>query len=186
MKLRPFLAALALAGAVACSDNNTPTAPTNLSPQPSAPELKKQQTGSIIIPTNQAFTDITNTLTATVTQIQITDLALNSANQLVASGILTIDFAGQTITRTFSDVVLSLTTPSGQCQILHLDLGPLFLDVLGLQINLSEVVLDITAVSGPGNLLGNLLCSLVHLLDQSPLPLAEILDLLANINRLLV
>lgn len=182
MRFRPLLAALALAGAVACSDDKAPTAPDQ-TPVPTKPDLK-QQTGSIIIPTNQIFTN--GALSATVTQIQITDLALNDANQLVASGILTLEFAGQTITRTFTDALLSLTTPSGRCQILHLDLGPIFLDVLGLEINLSEVTLDITAVSGPGNLLGNLLCSLAHLLDESPFPLAEILDLLDTINRLLV
>jgi hypothetical protein len=54
---------------------------------------------------------------------------------------------------------------SGGCQILFLDLGPLFLDVLGLQVDLSQIELDITAVPGPGNLLGNLLCAVAGLLD---------------------
>jgi hypothetical protein len=53
----------------------------------------------------------------------------------------------------------------GGCQILFLDLGPLFLDVLGLQIDLSQIELDITAVPGAGNLLGNLLCAVAGLLD---------------------
>jgi len=53
----------------------------------------------------------------------------------------------------------------GECTILHLDLGPIFLDVLGLQVDLSQVVLDITAVAGAGNLLGNLLCAVVNLLN---------------------
>ena len=51
------------------------------------------------------------------------------------------------------------------CGILHLVLGPLNLDVLGLVIDLNQVVLDITAVPGAGNLLGNLLCAIVGLLD---------------------
>lgn len=185
---RSLIAGLALAlTAISCTDKG-PTAPTKPgdTPEQTTPDLKQQQTGSIVIPTNQTFTNEATGASATVTQIQITELALNSANQLVASGILTVQTAAGTVTQAFSDVLLSLTTPSGQCRILHLDLGPLFLDVLGLQINLSEVVLDITAVSGPGNLLGNLLCSLAHLLDQSPFPLAEILDLLGTINRLLV
>jgi len=33
-------------------------------------------------------------------------------------------------------------------------------------IHLNQVVLTITAVSGAGNLLGNLLCSVAHLLDN--------------------
>jgi len=53
------------------------------------------------------------------------------------------------------------------CSILHLDLGPLTLNVLGLQIDLSEVVLDITAIPGNGNLLGNLLCSVANLLNNT-------------------
>jgi hypothetical protein len=34
-------------------------------------------------------------------------------------------------------------------------------------VHLNQVVLDITAQSGPGNLLGNLLCSVAHLLDNT-------------------
>ncbi len=51
------------------------------------------------------------------------------------------------------------------CDILHLVLGPLDLDLLGLQIHLNRVVLNIDADPGPGNLLGNLLCSVAGLLD---------------------
>jgi hypothetical protein len=54
---------------------------------------------------------------------------------------------------------------SGSCQILHLELGPLDLDLLGLVVHLDRVVLDITAEQGPGNLLGNLLCGIAGLLD---------------------
>jgi hypothetical protein len=51
------------------------------------------------------------------------------------------------------------------CPILHLVLGPLDLDLLGLQVHLDRVVLNIDAQSGPGNLLGNLLCAVAGLLD---------------------
>ena len=57
-----------------------------------------------------------------------------------------------------------ISTPQ-VCDILFLDIGPIFLEVLGLEVDLSEIVLDINAVAGPGNLLGNLLCALVGLLD---------------------
>ena len=43
------------------------------------------------------------------------------------------------------------------------DLGPIFLDLLGLQVDLSEITLDMTAVRGPGNLL----CGLVGILGYS-------------------
>ena len=51
------------------------------------------------------------------------------------------------------------------CQILNLVLGPLDLNLLGLTVHLNQVVLDITAVPGAGNLLGNLLCAVANLLN---------------------
>jgi len=52
------------------------------------------------------------------------------------------------------------------CAILHLELGPLNLTLLGLNIVLDNcangpVTVDITAITGRGNLLGNLLCELL-------------------------
>jgi hypothetical protein len=67
------------------------------------------------------------------------------------------------------------------CRILHLELGPLDLNLLGLRIQLNRVVLDITAQRGPGNLLGNLLCAVAGLLD----PAAPAATLVARLNRLL-
>jgi hypothetical protein len=53
------------------------------------------------------------------------------------------------------------------CQILSLTLGPLHLDLLGLVVDLNQVNLQISAEPGSGNLLGNLLCSVAHLLDNT-------------------
>lgn len=66
------------------------------------------------------------------------------------------------------------------CDVLHLTLGPLDLDLLGLQVHLDRVVLDIVAQPGPGNLLGNLLCAVAGLLDGN-----GINGLAALLNRLL-
>lgn len=55
--------------------------------------------------------------------------------------------------------------PAGSCDILNLVLGPLHLDLLGLVVDLNQVVLDLYAVPGAGNLLGNLLCSVTNLLN---------------------
>ncbi len=60
-----------------------------------------------------------------------------------------------------------IPVPAG-CQVLHLVLGPLDLNLLGLHIVLQQVTLDIVAVPGPGNLLGNLLCALVNILNPRP------------------
>jgi hypothetical protein len=57
-------------------------------------------------------------------------------------------------------------TPTAVCNILSLNLGPLHLDLLGLVIDLNPVILNITAQPGPGQLLGNLLCAVAHLLDN--------------------
>jgi hypothetical protein len=51
-----------------------------------------------------------------------------------------------------------------ECAVLHLVLGPLHLDLLGLVVDLNKVVLDLTAI--PGTLLGNIFCQLV----QPPTP----------------
>lgn len=65
---------------------------------------------------------------------------------------------------------------AASCEILNLVLGPLDLDLLGLVIHLDRVVLNITAESGAGNLLGNLLCAVAGLLDGTGL---------ANLNQIL-
>ena len=66
------------------------------------------------------------------------------------------------------------------CRILDLVLGPLDLDLLGLKIHLNRVVLNIVAESGPGNLLGNLLCAIAHLLDGRP-ALRNVLDAIVDL-----
>jgi hypothetical protein len=71
-------------------------------------------------------------------------------------------------------------TPSVvSCEILNLVLGPIDLDVLGLVIHLDRVVLHVTAVPGAGNLLGNLLCAVVGLLDGTGI--AGLSGILTNI-----
>jgi hypothetical protein len=46
-----------------------------------------------------------------------------------------------------------------ECPVLHLILGPLHLELLGLIVDLNKIVLDLTAI--PGTLLGNIFCQLV-------------------------
>lgn len=59
---------------------------------------------------------------------------------------------------------------AGECDILNLAIGPVDLNLLGLNVHLDNceggpVTVDITAERGPGNLLGNLLCGLTRILD---------------------
>jgi hypothetical protein len=64
---------------------------------------------------------------------------------------------------------------AGETPILDLHVGEIHLDVLGLKVDTSEICLDITAQSGPGKLLGNLLTDISHLLDQG-LSIGQILS----------
>ena len=73
---------------------------------------------------------------------------------------------------------------AGSCQIVNLVLGPVNLNLLGLTVHLNRVHLNITAQTGPGNLLGNLLCAVAHLLDGTPL--SGLLQRVTNLlNRIL-
>ena len=87
-----------------------------------------------------------------------------------ATGTLTgniLDSAGNVIGNIGSvPISVPITAINGTCPILNLTLGPLHLNLLGLHIDLNQVVLNITAQSGPGQLLGNLLCDIAHLLDS--------------------
>lgn len=125
--------------------------------------------------------DATQSFTGTFRPTGFTNQNGQLAVTGVVSGTLTNLLTGvrQTVSQTVTTTVQSAQA-SGTCKILNLVLGPLHLDLLGLNIDLNQVVLNITAQSGPGNLLGNLLCSVAGLLDGSGL------NGLANLlNRLL-
>jgi len=117
-------------------------------------------------------------------------------NKLVAVGLLT-GMVTQVVNgvTTNTAIVRTVTLPAAvngatdatapvaiaaTCDILNLVLGPLHLDLLGLVVDLNQVVLNITAESGAGNLLGNLLCSVTGLLD-SPGGLARLLNQILSI-----
>ena len=77
------------------------------------------------------------------------------------------------------------TPPSGaSCQVLLLQIPDgLTLNLLGLEVLLAALRLDILAVRGAGNLLGNLLCAVVNLLNG--INLAGLLGGLGNVAQLL-
>lgn len=110
---------------------------------------------------------------------------VNDAGQLVAQGTLTgtlTDASGEVID-TVIDVLVNIpvTEANGTCDILHLELGPIDLDLLGLVVHVDQIVVDIDAEAGSGNLLGNLLCTVAHLLDNPNTSLTAIANLLNNI-----
>ena len=65
-----------------------------------------------------------------------------------------------------TDMAAAQVTPLA-CDILHLVLGPLHLDLLGLVIDLNQLNLDIVAEPA-GGLLGTLLCGIANLLNLNP------------------
>jgi hypothetical protein len=69
----------------------------------------------------------------------------------------------------------SVYSPQGrsqvdECEVLHLILGPLHLELLGLIVDLNQIDLNLTAV--PGTLLGNIFCQLVTPPPPPPAPAA--------------
>lgn len=76
-------------------------------------------------------------------------------------------------------VTMPAAIQQATCQVLNLVLGPLHLNLLGLEVDLNQVVLNITA-NPQGGLLGSLLCSLAGQGGASA-PLDTIIDLLGQI-----
>jgi|SwirhisoilCB3_FD_contig_21_655823_length_645_multi_5_in_0_out_0_1 hypothetical protein len=111
----------------------------------------------------------------------------------LVSGVLQTPGGNLTVSKELvTDIPVSLGNTMGSgtnarattCAILNLTLGPLDLNLLGLVIHLNQVHLTIDAQSGPGNLLGNLLCAITHLLDGNPL--ADVLNQIVGLlNRVI-
>ena len=148
------------------------------------------QTSPFTIPlTNAPLTSpdgVTRTFTGT---LNISRFAMQGG-QIVAVG---------TVVGSVTNTATGLVTPvnqafralvsnlAGTCQILQLDVGPIHLDLLGLVVDLNAIHLTIDAQSGPGNLLGNLLCSIAGLLDgpATNTTLRTLVGLLNQIIRIL-
>jgi len=110
--------------------------------------------------------------------IQINSVTVNNG-QLVANGMIGNNPFTAPITLSVVPAVQNSATgtvadPAATTQILNLHLGPINLNLLGLQVTTSPICLDISATSGPGNLLGNLLTNIANLLNGGT-PLGGIL-----------
>jgi len=115
--------------------------------------------------------------TFTLTRFTVVDGAINAVGTLTGTATTPAGQVG--IVRTLSIPLIPAQT-NATCDILHLELGPLDLNLLGLVVHLDRIVLDIDAQPGPGNLLGNLLCSVAGLLDN-PAGLAQVLNQILRI-----
>jgi hypothetical protein len=137
----------------------------------------------------QLTVPVTGTQTVAGVESQISGLLTiqrfaqrNGSVVAVGKLVATVTNAAGQVSTLVTPVAIPINTSAttATCEILHLVLGPLDLNLLGLQIHLDQVVLDITAVPGAGNLLGNLLCAIAGLLD-GPSPLAGLVALLNNL-----
>lgn len=123
------------------------------------------QSSNVFVQGTSAAGDVLNGV------VTITNFA-SQGGQLVAQGLLngTLTSATGAVTPVVNQAVtLPVASANASCQILNLVLGPLDLNLLGLTVHLNQVVLNITAVAGNGNLLGNLLCAVANLLNGSNL-----------------
>lgn len=118
--------------------------------------------------------------TFNVVPITITSV-VPSGGGLVANGL-----AGTTPFQEALTLTAQPLQAGAVCPILDLQLGPINLSLLGLNVDTSQICLEITAEQGEG-LLGDLLCGIANLLNGG-LPLGDILagltqDQLDTLNR---
>ena len=207
MKYSSRVARLALLGvsvlSFACSSDKA-TAPSAAPEQPAQLRPGKKMDG-ISLPATGTLTD-GGSFTGT---LLVKRFDVNENREVVVTGTLSgiatlADGSTQAITQAFSttatltrsgastsaaraDATLAAdpsTGLPGNCDVLFLDLGPLHLNLLGLEVNLAEVILDVNAVAGGGALLGNLLCAVVGLFDGFAV-LAAIQNILDLINGII-
>ena len=98
--------------------------------------------------------------TFTLSSVQVVNGVLSAVGSL--NGVLT---AASGATQAVNQTITTALSASGSCQILTLTIGPIYLNLLGLVVTLNQLNLNISAVPGAGNLLGNLLCDVANLLN---------------------
>ncbi len=168
------LAKVVMAGTLAVATLGMAAAPAAAAP--AQPAAAARTAGTLTSTVEGTFTDAqggAGTITGTFTP---TRFAVQNGKEVVEGTLHSVltDSTGKQVGTADTPVTLPLQLPAGTnaaaplaitCSILHLVLGPLDLNLLGLTVHLNTVVLDITAVPGAGNLLGNLLCAIVGILD---------------------
>lgn len=154
----------------------------------------RDHASGVTIPVTGSFTDAAGGVGKFAGNLNVQRFT-TQGNTMYAVGVLTgtlSDSAGTSLGSILNTVAVpitpktSLTTAAptaaqaASCEILNLVLGPLDLNLLGLTVHLDQVVLNITAVPGAGNLLGNLLCAVTNLLNSGG-ALTQVTNLLNQI-----
>lgn len=172
-----------MAGASAATSSASATAP-GTSRVPAGSAASQVTSGGITSPVTGTFTNSAGTGAFkgafTPTKFSVVNGVLDATGTL--TGTLTSADGTSLGTVSKTETVPVDTTGAAAplaCNILHLVLGPLNLDLLGLVVTLNEVDLNITAV--PGSLLGDLLCDISGLLNGG----GTLSELSALLNELL-
>ena len=157
-----------------------------IAPTASAAAVEQQGATADVASISNTITGTTAsglTLNSTLSNMQF----VNQRGQLVLQGVLngTVTNAANQVVATITNLPISLpvtgAAASAACTILDLTLGPLHLNLLGLVVDLNQVHLTITGQTGPGNLLGNLLCGLANALNGGGGGLAGLLNRLLGL-----
>lgn len=97
------------------------------------------------------------------------------------AGPVTPSVVGSIPSQQFVDNPTQPEPDPDKCDVLYLDIQPITLNLLGLEVLTSRITVDVNAVPGEGNLAGNLVCALAGLLDGTPDAIAEITDQLNQV-----
>jgi hypothetical protein len=92
------------------------------------------------------------------------------------------------VMQSFREIPLTLTDPdSGACDTLSVDLSTIFLDQLGVQLDLAPATVDLGTLPRANRPLGNLLCAVASIVEVSPggSQAALLNELLPVVNRAL-
>jgi len=112
-----------------------------------------------------AVPKVTTSLPLTITGVSNLQVNTNAAGAITSvTGLATGTLAGHAVSTLLTLTATPSATP-GTCPVLNLELAPIHLNLLGLKVDTSAICLNVTGTSGPGNLLGNLVCDVANLLN---------------------
>jgi len=157
-----------------------PTAALAATATPQAADPAPAPTGNLVVDIVDGLTDAT----ATITDVSVVDGVLTATGTITGTVTALVGGVPTQIDVTNSPFTAPLTVVSATCDILTLNVGAIHLDLLGLVVDTSPIDVLISAAAAPGNLLGNLLCAVAHLLDGNA-PLNAIAALLDRIIAIL-
>jgi hypothetical protein len=168
------LLAMAAGNAAATTQKQSPTAATAAAGKTAADKAaapKSDRYSKEVTGTTSDGRTVTGTFTPRKFHVVKKKLVVNGMLQgtITGGGKASRSFH-RAVSMPVEDVVAGSTAGGGlgaaptiSCDVLNLVLGPLDLNLLGLQVHLDQVVLNIIAV--PGALLGDLLCAVANLLS---------------------